>query len=457
MILVYLLFCILIGLINNKTNVIFALLLGIFGLNFLLNGNQIIPAIQSLIAIPKVMLTSPTAILLVAIIILVFILSNLLNLINLDFIIDRWIGRFSTRKQQVIVFFVSFFSTNLDLSNSDIRVHHKNVYDINSGILPFINPVSIVVIFISTLLVMFDNVNGLEVTTVGFIVLLNVPALWWAFKTMVHLAYNHDVEYKINNFNMNLVRPSIDVQQSLIVQQSLRGRRFLRMLALLLIPSIIPAIIIPKNKVFVYIISYLILLIGYAIYLGVKAVYEERIMAEEEIYRTIRNSVLGIGPELISFLLTMIFTSLSYDYINRFYANNYNIEQLYLLAIIGLLIGMILFKDYIIGIAMALPITLVWITSNYAIESDAIEVLYISIISIATLIQILYLIDFRKATKALVVDISILIFVTCTIMVMGYMYGRTAGFTLFVVYALVYIMVFMFRSNRSQNDNIRHS
>lgn len=457
MILVYLLFCIVIGLINRKTNVIFSLLLGIFGLNFFLNGNSLIGAAQSLVAIPKVMMQNIPAVLLVVIIILLFILSNLLNLINLDFILDRYVGRFSYRRQQLITYFITFFSTNLDLSNSDIGIHHRNVYDINSGILPFANPISIIVIFISTLLVMFDSVNGIGVGTATFIVLLNIPAIWWAFKTLVQLIFNQHPNYRINEFNMNLVRPSIKIEQSRGVQTSLNGYRFLKRCAQLLVPALVLSLFMPSYKIFMFFIIYITLLIAYSIYLGVKAVYEERIMPEEEIYRTIRNSILGIGPELISFLLTLIFTSLSYDYIERFYANIYSVGQLYLLAIIGLIIGMILFKDYLIGIAMALPITLIWITSNYSIDSDTIQSLYISLISLATLIQIFYLIDVSIITLGMALDLIILLFVTLIVIVTIYYGGLISGFTVFVIFSLIYIITYMYRNSRKKNDNIRHS
>ncbi len=456
MILVYILFCIIIGLINRKTNVIFSLLLGILGLNYFINGNDAIDAIRSLITIPNVILQNPQAVLLVVIIILLFILSNLLNLINIDFILDRQIGRYSQRRQELITFIVTFLSTNLDLSNSDIGVHHRSVYDINSGITPFLNPFSIIVIFISTLLVMFDTVNGIGVGTATAIVLLNVPAAWWALKTLVQLIYNKQPQYQVDKHNINLIRPSIEVEQSLVVQTSLNGKRFIKRCIQLLIPGIIIGLLIPMYKIYMVIITYIVLLILYTIYLGVKAVYEERIMPEEEIYRTIRNSILGIGPELISFLLTLIFTSLSFDYIERFYANIYSVEQLYLLAIIALLVGMVLFKDYLIAIAMALPITLIWITSNYSIDSASVHALYISIISIATLIQILYIIDFSTISKAGILDLIILIIVTLAVISAIYLSGIYAGFTLFVIFALILIVVYMIKGSREQHDNVRH-
>lgn len=456
MILVYLLFCIVIGLINSRTNVIFSLLLGIFGLNFFLNGNSLIGAAESLVAIPKVMLQNPQAILLVIIIILLFILSNLLNLINIDFILDRYVGRFSHRRQELITYLITFFSTNLDLSNSDIGLHHRKVYDLNSSILPFANPISIIVIFISTLLVMFDSVNGIGIGTATFIVLLNIPAIWWAFKSLVQLIYQQLPDYQINKQNMNLVRPSIEIHQSRVIQTSLNGRRFIKRCLQLIIPAILISFFVQQYQVFMFFIIYIILLISYSIYLGVKAVYEERIMAEEEIYRTIQNSVLGIGPELISFLLTLIFTSLSYDYIERFYANIYSAGQLYILAIIGLLIGMILFKDYLIGIAMALPITLIWITSNYAIDAVSIQGLYVSLISIATLIQIFYLVDMTNVTTRMIIDLTVLFIVTVSITLLTFLFGLISGFTLFVMYVLGYIIIYMFRNSRKTNDNIRH-
>lgn len=457
MILVYLLFCIVIGLINRRTNPIFSLILGIFGLNFFLNGNSIIGAAQSLVAIPKVMLQNVPAVLLVVIIILLFILSNLLNLINIDFIIDRYFGRFSYRRQQLFTYIITYFSTNLDLSNSDIGIHHRNVYDINSGILPFANPISIIVIFISTLLVMFDSINGIGVGAATFIVLFNIPAIWWAFKTLIQLIYNKQPNYKINKTNMNQIRPSIEIEQSRIIQTSLNGRRFIIRCLFLLVPAFILSFFMPAYKIFMFFIFYIALLIVYSIYLGVKAVYGERIMPEEAIYRTIQNSILGIGPELISFLLTLIFTSLSYDYIERFYANTYSVGQLYLLSIIGLLIGMVLFKDYLIGIAMALPITLIWITSNYSIDSDSIQSLYISLISLATLIQIFYLVDTTKVTIDMIVDLSILVLVTLTVILTVYAGGFITGFTAFVVFGLIYVITYMFRNSRKKNDNIRHS
>lgn len=456
MILVYLLFCIVIGLINSRTNVIFSLLLAIFGLNFFLNGNSIIGAAESLVAIPKVMLQNPQAVLLVVIIILLFILSNLLNLINIDFILDRYVGKFSHRRQELITYLITFFSTNLDLSNSDIAIHHRKVYDLNSGIFPFANPISIIVIFISTLLVMFDSVNGIGVGSATFIVLLNIPAIWWAFKSLVQLVYKRLPDYSINQGNMNLIRPSIEIHQSRLVQTSLNGRKIIKHCGLLLIPALAISFFMPSYRIFIFVIIYLILLICYAIYLGVKAVYEERIMAEEEIYRTIQNSILGIGPELISFLLTLIFTSLSYDYLERFYANIYSAGQLYLLAMIGLLIGMILFKDYLIGIAMALPITLIWITSNYSIDSSAIHSLYVSLISLATLIQIFYLVDMSTISKRMVIDLFVLCWVTISIMLLIVFKGLIAGFTLFVIYVLLYTIIYMFKNSRKSNDNIRH-
>ncbi len=448
MILVYLLFCIIIGLINNRTNIIFALLLGILGLNFFLNGNDIVAAAQSLVAIPKMLLISPEAVLLLVVIILLFILSNLLNLINIDFLIDRYAGRFSYRKQQLFTFIISFLSTNLDFANSDISVHHRKVYDINSGIMPFLNMFSIVVIFISTLLVMFDTVNGISLGVATFIVLFNIPAIWWAYKTLIQIVYNKQPDYKINKYNMNLIRPSIDVAQSRVVQTSLNGRRFIKRVAILFPVSLVITFFVPKYQFFAFLIIYLILVIAYTMYLGVKAVYEERIMPEEEIYRTIRNSMLGIGPELISFLLTLIFTSLSYDYIERFYANIYSSSQLFLLALIGLLIGMMLFKDYLIGLAMALPITLVWITSNYSIDEESIQILYISLISIATLIQIFYLLKYDEFNKEMILDLLLLVFVTITTIIIAFYAGLTAGLTLFVVYAIIYICIFMFRQSR---------
>lgn len=453
MILVYLVFCIVIGLINRRTNVIFALILGILGLNFFLNGNSIIGALQSLVAIPKVMLNNPQAILLLVIITLLFILSNLLNLINIDFIIDRYVGKFSYRRQQLITFFITFFSTNMDFSNSDIGIHHRRVYNINSGITPFLNPFSIIVIFISTLLVMFYNINGIGAGLATYIVLLNIPAAWWSFKSLTQLIMRREIYYRINKSNLNLIRPSIEIEQSLIVQTSLNGRRFAkRCLQLLIIPAIL-MFTVAKYRIYFFFISYISLLIAYTVYLGVKAVYEERIMAEEEIYRTIRNSILGIGPELISFLLTLIFTSLSYDYIERFYANVYSIQQLYLLAIIAVLIGMILFKDYLIGLAMAFPITLIWINSNYAIDSESIQILYISLISIVTFIQILYIIDFDKVSKRVIVDMIIFTIVTFSVIFEMYKWGILAGFTLFVIYCLAYIIIQMFINSREHHDN----
>ncbi len=457
MILVYLLFCIVIGLINRKTNPIFSLLLGIFGLNFFLNGNSILGAAQSLVAIPKVMLQNPSAVLLVIIIILLFILSNLLNLINIDFILDRHIGRFSYRRQQLITYVITFFSTNLDLSNSDIGIHHRRVYDLNSGILPFANPISIVVIFISTLLVMFETVNGVGVGTATLIVLLNVPAIWWAFKTLTQLIYKRLPDYRINKTNMKLVRPSIEIHQSRVVQTSLNGRRFIIRSVQLLVPSVLVSLFAPAYRIYMFFILYIILLICYSIYLGVKAVYQERIMAEEEIYRTIQNSILGIGPELIGFLLALIFTSLSYDFLERFYANGYSVGQFYILAIVGLIIGMVLFKDYLIGIAMALPITLIWITSNYSIDADSIQSLYVSLISTATLIQIFYLVDMSEVTSRMVIDLVVLFGVTIITTLVIMISGILVGFTVFIVFALVYIIIYMIRNARKSNDNVRHT
>lgn len=457
MILVYLIFCIVIGLINRKTNVIFALILGIFGLNFFLNGNSIIGGIQTLITVPRVMLQNPQAVFLVIIIILLFILSNLLNLINIDFLVDRYVGKFSPRRQQIITFFISFLSTNLDLSNSDIGKHHSKVFDINSWIMPFLNPFSIIVIFTSSLLVMFDTVNGVTTLVASLIIIMNIPALWWAFKTLVSLVYRKNPNYEINEYNMNLIRPSIKVEQSRAVQTTLNGKRFIKRCIQLSLFAIVIGLTSPSYKIYIAIISYLLILITYVIYLGVKAVYEERIMAEEEIYRTIRNSVLGMGPELVSFLLTLIFTSLSYDYIAKFYANIYSIEQLFILSLIGLLIGMILFKDYLIGISMALPITLIWATSNYSIDFAAIQSLYIVLVSLATLIQIFYLIDFKKVGRKERIDLMILSLVTGSQLIMIYLIGLEAGITLFAIEAISYLIYHMISAKKVKNDNPRHT
>ncbi|WOO88145.1 hypothetical protein RZE82_04255 [Mollicutes bacterium LVI A0039] len=457
MIFVYLLFCVTIGLINRKTNVIYALLLGILGLNFFLNGNKIIGALQSLVAVPKLMFQNPQAVLLVAIIALLFILSNLLNLINVDYMVDRYVGRFSHRRQKIITFFVSFFSTNLDLSHSDLRIHHKGVYDINSGIMPFANPTSIIVIFISSLLVMFDSINGISVGGAMVIILFNIPAIWWGFKTLVQLIFKNEPTYVINVENMNLIRPSIEVEQSIKIQSSLNGIKFIKRFVQLLLIPVIFVLFIPTYKVYWFIIIYILSLIAYTIYLGVKAVYEERIMSEEEIYRTIRNSILGIGPELVSFLLTLIFASLSYDFIARYYANIYTVEELYLLSIIGLLIGMMLFKDYLIGIAMALPITLIWITSDYAIDLHSVEMLYISLISFATLIQIFYIIDFKYVNIKQLFDLLVLVLVTISTLAVSYFVGTYAGVATFFIFTILYYLYFKIKRDRGKNDNPRHT
>lgn len=457
MIFIYIMFFLLIGFINRRTNVIFSLILGIFGLNYFLNGNDLILALQSVVAVPKVMAQNLQAVFLVVIVILLFILSNLLNLINIDFLVDRYVDRFSHRRQKLITFFITLFSTNLELSNSDIGRHHRKVFDLNSGIMPFLNPFSIIVIFISSLLIMFDTVNGIGVGMALFIILLNIPAIWWAFKTLVQLVFNREIDYRINKFNMNLIRPSIEVVQSRGIQKSLNGRRFLlRCIQFIVIPIVL-TFIIPNYKAYVFIISYILILIAYTVYLGVKAVYEERIMPEEEIYRTMRSSILGIGPELVSFLLTLIFTSLSYDYIARYYANIYSTEQLYILSIIGLLIGLILFKDYLIGLAMALPITLIWITSDYSINLESIQMLYISLISIATLIQIIFLIDFKYTSKAHVIDLTMMCTVTVLVLAGILLSGFVTGVIIFAIMAISYLLYFMISRTRGRRDNIRHT
>lgn len=457
MILVYLLFCIVIGLINSKTNPLFSLLLGILGLNFFINGNDMLAALQSLVAIPKILGQDTETLLLVLIIILLFILSNLLNLVNIDFMIDRYVGRFSYRSQQLITFLITFLSTNMDFSNSDIGIHHRKTYDINSGITPFLNMFSIIAIFISTILVMFYTINGIGVWAASLIVIFNVPAIWWAYKTLVQLAFNKLPDYKIDKNNMHLVRPSIEIHQSRIVQTTLNGKVFIKRCLQLLLLSLAASILIPANRIFYVLIIFISLLICYAIFLGVKAVYEERIMAEEEIYRTIQNSIIGIGPELLSFLLTLIFTSLSYDFLNRFYANTYSIEALFGLSIIGLLIGMILFKDYLIAIAMAMPISLIWISSNYATSGDSIHIMYISLISLATLIQIFYIIDFSNFDKRMVLDLSLLVLVTLSTIVVLYFFGLVGGITTLVLYGIAHVLFYMLRSYKEKNDNLRHS
>ncbi len=457
MILVYLLFCIVIGLINRRTNMTYALILGIFGLNFFLNGNILVSALQSIVYVPKIIVSNTQVMLLVTIIILLFILSNLLNLINVDILIDKKVQTYSKRRQELIAFFLSFFSTNLEMSNSDIGVHHKRVFAINSGITPFVNPISINVIFLSTLLIMFDKVNGLNTFASVFLIVINIPAIWWIFKQLAQIIVNYKLTFTPIVRNMNLIRPSIEVFQTDVVQKSISGSTFLSKLGQFLALAIFFSLFIPSYKIYAIVIIYLLLLILYCIHLGVKAAYVERIMAEEEIYRTIRDSILGIGPELLNFCLVLIFSSLSYDYIARYYANVYNPQILFILMIIGLIVGMSLFKDYLIGITIAMPLSLIWITSNYAINSSAIDTMYVCLISTATLIQILYLINIRKVGTREAIDLSILIAVSLsTILVLLYV-GIVPAVTLFTIYAIIYILILMYLTKKDDNDNVRHS
>lgn len=443
MILIYLLFCLVIGYINRKTGAIFAMILGIFGLNYFLNGNDLYQALRSLIALPNIILKTPEAILLVVIILLLFIFSNLSNLINVDFIIERGLGKLSVKKQRLIVIILSMFSTNLDLSNSEITEHHRRDFELNSGILPFINPISIMVMFITTLLVMFDRVNQISVGAIYFVTLINIPVLWWLLKTVIHFVGNYEVRYITHKRNLFYIRPSIDVEQSTKIQTSLNGKIYSKRLLQLLIPPIFPTLMMTNYKPLYFIIFYLVTIILYTIYLGVKAVYEERIMSEEVIYSTIRDSILGIGPEIISFLLVLVYTSLSYDFINRFYTNVYTAEQLYLLALIGLIIGMMTFKDYLFGIAFSLPITLIWISTTYISDLSIVYVLFTSFIAIATIIQIYFLVDMNNLSKRGAIDLGYLTLVTAATVITLYSVGILMAALIFALLALIYLISFV--------------
>lgn len=443
MILIYLLFCLIVGYINRKTGPIFAMLVGIFGLNYFLNGNDLFLALRSLVALPTVLLANPQSLLFVLIILFLFIFSSLSNLINIDFIIERGLGKLSQKSQRLVVIVLSMFSTNLDLSNSEITEHHYRDFDLNSGILPFVNPMSIMLIFITTLLVMFDSINELSVSQVFLVSLLNIPAIWWLIKTIIQLIGNYEVRYTTHKQNMFYIRPSIDVPQSVKVQTNLNGKVYAKRLLQFLLLPIIPALLAPEYKILFFIIYYLITIIFYSIYLGVKAVYEERIMAEELIYATIRDSILGIGPELISFLLVLVYSSLAYDFINRFYTNVYTTEQLYLLALIGLIIGMITFKDYLFGIAFSLPILLTWISLMAINDIPMVFAVFVSFISIATLIQIYFLIDMNKLTKRGMIDLSYLTVITLSTVLVLYTVGYFVAFIIFILFVLIYLIAFV--------------
>lgn len=443
MVLIFIIYCVIIGIIGRKTNSIFSLILGIFGLNYFLNGNQFFGALQTLVSLLASLVADKAAMALVIIIVLIFVLSNLLNLINIDFVVDRQLSRYSRRVQEFIVVLISGLATNLDLSNSDTAVHHRDQFELNSGIIPFINPFSIIVIFLSTLLVMFDSINGLNNDIVWFVVLINIPAIWWFIKSIINLLFKYRVDYEVNKEILNLVRPSIKIKQSRIVQTSLNGKRFMQRLLMICLMAVIPAIFV-EDQFAVFFFFAIIGIISYTIYLGVKAVYEERIMAEEQIYITIRDSVLGIGPELINFLLILIFTSLSYDFLNVYYAGNYSVLQLIGLSVISLFIGMFAYRDYLFGFAMALPITLLWATSSYAIDTNNIESFYIGLISLATLVQIFQLIDYSNVSFKMILDLSYLVLVVISTLVMNYLGGIEYAFTTFVVFIIMYLIIMIF-------------
>lgn len=457
MIILYLLFCIVVGLIYRKTNVIYALLLGIFGLDFFLNGNSLIKAAQTIVAIPKVVVQNPPILFLNIIIIQLFILSNLFKLINIVYLIDYNVSKLSDRKQKFIILFITFFSTNLDFSNSDIEKNHKSIYDLNSGITPFLNPISIYVIFISTLLLMFTDINKLNANTVPVLILINIPVIWWTFKTILQILYKKVYNYEIKKDNMELIRPSIDVEKINLNKPSINSKEFFRNCAILFVPALAFMLIMPGYRFYILIISYLLLVIIYTVYLGVKIVYEERTIAEEQIYITIKNSILGVGIEILSFMLTLMFTSLSYDFIERFYANNYSAVQLYMCVLITILIGILIFKDYLVAIALSMPIILIWTTSNYSIDSQLISIIYISLISIVSLAQIFLLIDFRCLRFEHYVDILMLSSVTVCVIV-SLIYGRfVLGFIVFLLFQVAYIFIIRIINIRIKNDRIRYS
>ncbi len=448
MILIFILFCLVIGLINLRTNTIFTLILGIFGLFFFMNGNNIFLALQQLVTIPSIIFSNVGTMLLIVVMIELFVLSSLLNLINIDFIIDRHIHYYPEKVQKLIVIFLSLLSTNVDLTNSDIVEHYDEHYNLNSAVMPFVNPLSITSIFMSALLIQFASINGLKDLSVIFLVVVNIPAIWWLQKTLINLYFDISTNYKVSEKNISLIRPTVEVKQSHTVQLSLNGHRFIRRVLLIIAISIIPVIFIPLYRVGVYFVSLLGLLILYTVYLGVKAVYTERIMAEEQIYQTIRDSILAIGPEILSFVLVLIMTSNAYNFLNSYYSNSYSITQLYAIALLALVIGMLTFKDYLFGFAFALPITLIWITGNFAVNTESIEALYISFISIATLIQIFYFIDFNYVNKALIIDLAVLFIVTVTTLLALYFSNVEIAFTVFTIWGLIYIISLGIASNR---------
>ncbi len=450
MILIFILFCFVIGFIGRKTNSIFSLILGIFGLTYFTNGNSMLAATQSLVQLPALLLDNSSAMFLIVILLLLFILSNLLNLINIDYVVDRKISTYNRKMQQFIVVILSFFATNLDLSNSDIAANHKDSFELNSGITPFINPISIMVIFLSSLLLMFNGINGLNPNVITLLLMFNIPAIWWLFKSIVNLLFKYHIDYPLNYQNLNKVRPSIEIRQSYKVQTDLSGTRFLKKTFQIALFSVIPTLFLKQYKVVAFMICFLILMILYSIRVGVIAVYNERIMSEEQIYITIRDSLLGIGPELVSFLLVLVFTSLAYDFIERFYASSYTTNQLFVLALLALAIGMVMYKDYLMGFAFALPITLVWVTSNYAIDEHAIRSLYITLLSIATLFQIFYYIDLKKINGRAFLDLTVMLgVVICTLLTM-YLANVNLAIILFIIFALMYIISLLLFSRKAR-------
>lgn len=436
MILIYLLLCILVGYTYKKSNLSFSFVLGILSLSLLLNEMNIFKVVDEMFSTITTILNNKFYILFFLLILIIFVIFDLFSLYNYNYPLEEKLENQKIKNKRIILTLVSFFSTNIDFTNSRLDIDGKTNFKLNSILLPLVNISSIPFIYLF-MLFSFLLVKSIPDSFIVIGMLLNVFIIFWLIFSLLILFTKYTFHFSINNSIYNDIITTVDVKElnSYPIKPENKHRKLF--IAAFIITTIATFLFITSFSIILLLDIALVFILFYMIYQGEVLSYKHSFIKENDIFITIFNSSKAFIYEIIEIILSIMLAINIYNFLNALNIK-LSITSTFLIIITLMLFLFILFNNYKLVATTTIPVLALFINNfNHISQNTTLIILSISsYVTLLALFQFLSIININNLSR-LQINLS---FSLIIISLMYVLLIFTSSITLYPLFIIIVIM-----------------